>query len=300
MVSSGLASGEGAFVRRLNLPFWASLAVVIAGYVVAFYVLRLLIPQQEIAGTLAALVLGGGAYVQGAIERRLRAPRGPIVPLAGYQRPWWMLLVAGALAIAAAQLFVPWAQLSGGPVTAVSPNVATVIGLVPALIALLVGAVVGQRADRFGLAAVVGAVLAGYVLGEWLRPLAIQGATGVPMPPDSLPPGLGSPDLPPDPRPVFLGEGFVRFLLENPLPLLTAAAMAGLWYGTRTRLQAYLGGLLRMVRPEDRGAIVALTFETARSTRATDGPSPSAQQAIGEAPAGEPGPDQQGEAPQRE
>ena len=300
MVSSAPASGEAAFVRRLNLPFWASLALVIAGYVLAFYSLRLLIPQQEIAGTLAALVLGGGAYVQSAIERRLRAPRGPVVPLAGYQRPWWMLLVAGALAIAAAQLFVPWAQLSGGPITAVSPNVATVIGLVPALVALLVGAAVGQRAERYGLAVLMVAVMAGYVLGEWLRPLAIQGATGVPMPPDLIPPEFGSPDVPPDPRPVFLGEGFVRFLLENPLPLLTVAAMAGLWYGTRTRLQAYLGELLRMVRPEDRGAIVALTFETARSTRPPDEPGASAQQAVGETPARDPGADQEREAAQRE
>ena len=300
MVSSGFASGEATFVRRLNLPFWASLALVIAGYVLAFYILRLLIPQQEIAGTLAALVLGGGAYVQGAIERRLRAPRAPVVPLAGYQRPWWMLLLAGALAIAAAQLFVPWAQLSGGPVTAVSPNVAVVIGLLPALVVLLVGAAVGQRVDRYGFAVVLGAVVIGYVLGEWLKPLAIQGATGVPTPPNSFPPGFGSPDVPPDPRPAFLGEGYVRFLLENPLPLLTAAAMAGLWYGTRTRLQAYLGGLLRMVRPEDRGAIVALTFETARSARPADEPKASAQQAVGETPAGDPGADQEREAAQRQ
>lgn len=57
----------------------------------------------------------------------------------------------------------------------------------------------------------------------------------------------------------------IAFLLESRLPLLTFAAMLGFWYGTRTRLQAYVGGLLRAVNPEDRKAIVDLAYERLES-----------------------------------
>lgn len=45
--------------------------------------------------------------------------------------------------------------------------------------------------------------------------------------------------------------------------------MLGHWYGTCTRLQAYLGGLLREVAPEDRETIVELAYDAAQTRSAT-------------------------------
>lgn len=262
MTTSALVGHRTTLVRQLNLPFWLALAVVVVLYVTAFYLLRLLLPQPEIAGTLAAITLGGGAYVQRAIEQRLSAPPGSIPSLAGYSRPWWVMGGLGIALLAAAVAFVPYAQLAGGPLTAVSGNLDVVIRLVPLATAVTFGVIVGHRSDRYGLAVVIGAALAGYVLGSLLSPIAQQIATGQPTPPGGFGPPPGAP---PDPRPLLLGEGLVRFVLENELPLLMAAAMLGFWRGTRTRLSAYVGDLLREAAPDDRTAIVELAYETARS-----------------------------------
>jgi hypothetical protein len=50
--------------------------------------------------------------------------------------------------------------------------------------------------------------------------------------------------------------------------LLIGVAMLGHWYGTRTRLQAYLGGLLREVAPDDREAVVEIAYDAARAQHA--------------------------------
>lgn len=281
-VVSGATIGDRVHVRRINAPFWLALLGAVVAYVVAFYVLRAILPQPEIAGTLAALVLGGGAYLQRELEARIRrAPSAP-EPIAGYQKPWWLLLVIGVIAVWLATVFVPFAQLRFGPVTAVAQNLDTAIRLTPPAAALLVGAVVGQRADRYALLVILGAVFGGYLLAEWTSSAVAQLATGVPAPPDVfMPPGA-----PPDPRPIYLGDNLIAFLLDSRLPLLTLAAMLGFWYGTRTRLQAYVGGLLRAVRPTDRQAIVELAYEEARAVQTR---SPSAQERVGEEAAGDPG-----------
>lgn len=279
-------------VRRINAPFWLALLGVVAAYVAAFYVLRAVLPQAEIAGTLAALVLGAGAYLQRAIEARIRRPAAGPQPLSGYERPWWLLLLVGVIAVWLATVFVPFAQLRFGPVAAVAQNLDTVIRLTPPAAALLVGVVVGQRADRYAMVVILGAVFGGYLLAEWTSDAVIALATGTPVPgdlPSDLPPGapLGLPlGAPPDPRPIYLGDNMIAFLLDSRLPLLTFAAMLGFWYGTRTRLQAYVGGLLRAVRPTDRQAIVDLAFDEARVARTR---ASSAQERVGEVAAGDPG-----------
>jgi len=272
-------------VRRINVPFWLALLGVILAYVAAFYVLRALLPQPEIAGALAALVLGGGAYLQREIESRIRRSQASPEPLTGYQKPWWMLLFVGVIAVWLATVFVPYAQLRFGPITAVAQNLDTGIRLVPPVVALLVGAVVGQRANRYPMLVVLGAVLAGFLLAEWTSDAVIALATNTAGPPD-VPPGLapvgppGSPTgAPPDPRPFYLGDNLIAFLLDSRLPLLTFAAMLGFWYGTRTRLQAYLGGLLRAVSAADRQAIVDLAYDEARVARTRVD---SAQERVGE------------------
>jgi hypothetical protein len=271
-----------AFIRRLNAPFWIAFALVVVAYSVAFVVLRVLLPQPEIAGTLAALVLGGGAYVQREIEARLVTASGPVVPVSSYRRPWWLLFVVAIAAVWLAASFVPYAQLRGGPVTAVASNLDTLIRLVPVGVAVLVGVLVGQRADRYGVVVTVVAIAAGYGLylltRDYVIALATMPDTGtVVVPPDGGPPPGFPSGGPPDPRPIYLGESLVAFFLDNPLALLMPAALLGFWRGATGRLGAYMGTLLRQVTPEERQALVELAYETARGARPE-----SAQERVGE------------------
>jgi hypothetical protein len=267
-------------IHHLNVPFWTAVGVVVVLYAATFFVLRALIPEQDMAATLAATVLGGGPYVQRSIERRLPVRRGPTVTLAGFQRPWLLLLVVGIVAIWGASSAVTWLQLSVGPITAVSGTIDTLLRLLPPGVALVVGIQVGQRSDRYGLLVVLAAAVAGYLLAQWslgfVEALAthtsvIPPGADVPaaLPPTSVPPGS-----PPDPRPQYLGEGFVRFLLDSQLPLLVAAAMLGFWRGTRTRLAGYVGSLLSELSTAERQAIVELAHETADARRATAAAAP--------------------------
>lgn len=248
-------------IRRLNLPFLGALGIVIALYAVAFVVLNAVIPVEQMAGTLAALVLGGGAYVQRYLERRLNVPRGPVPTRAGYEKPWLLLLVLSAAAIWLAQSALPYFQLRVGPMTAVVSSVDSLLRLLAPAAALLVGVVVAQRSDRWPLLVTLAAVLVGWLLEGVTHGLVIGFATGTDGPPIG-PPGV---DLPPNPVDVYFGGGLLGYLVSSQLPLLIGAAMLGHWYGTRTRLQAYLGGLLREVSPEDRETIVDMTYDAARA-----------------------------------
>ena len=286
-----VAANRRTVLDRLNASFWLAFAIVVVAYAVAFYALRYVLPQPEIAGTLAALVLGAGTYVQRAIEQRWRAPRGAVVPLSGYQRPWFLVLLAGVAGVWLASSFVPWAQLCLGPVTAVASNLDTLVRLLPPAVAFAFGVVAGQRADRYGLIVVIAAVVGGYALAELTANAVMTLATspgicGNPAvdpgagPPIGVPPGFGGP---PDPTTVYFADSLIALFLDNPLVLLMPAAMLGYWRGTAGRLGAYVGSLLREVTPAEREAIVELAYETAASGQA------SAKERVGELTAGEPG-----------
>ena len=251
-------------LRHLNVPFLGALAIVIGLYAVAFVVLNALIPVEQMAGTLAALVLGGGAYVQRFIERRLQVPPGPVTTRAGYEKPWWMLAVIAALAIWLAQSAVPYFELRVGPMSAVLSSVDSLLSLLAPAAALVVGIVVAQRSDRWPLAVTLLAVVGGWLLEGVTHGLVIGFATGTSGPPIT-PPGV---DMPPNPVDVYFGGGLLGYLVTSQLPLLIGAAMLGHWYGTRTRLQAYLGGLLREVGADDREAIVAIAYDAAQARSA--------------------------------
>jgi hypothetical protein len=263
------ASAPQPIARRVNAPFWLALAVVVLAYVVAFYMLRLLIPQQEIAGTLAALSLGAGAYVQRYFESRLRTPRSPVVTARGYERPWWVLLILATAAIWLAQALIPYVQLRVGPTTAIVGSVDTFLQALPAAVALGSGVIIGQRSDRLGFAVTVAAVVIGWLLSLVTLNTVITAAVGAP------PPEFGPPGAPPDPTSDIFGGGALAQILTGQLPLMTLAAMAGFWYGTRTRLSAYVGRLLRSVSPDDRDAVVALLYEEARTTASNATASPT-------------------------
>jgi hypothetical protein len=119
---------------------------------------------------------------------------------------------------------------------------------------------VAQRSDRFALGVTLAAGIGGWLLDGLTYGLVVGFATGTDGPP-ILPPGV---DMPPNPVTFYLGEGIVGYLLASQLPLLVVAAMVGHWYGARTRLQAYMGGLLREIEPADREAVVELAYEAAR------------------------------------
>jgi hypothetical protein len=263
-VSQSQAAAIRQPLRHLNVPFLGALAIVIALYAVAFVVLNALIPVEQMAGTLAALVLGGGAYVQRYIERRLNVTPGPVPTRAGYERPWLMLFVIGAVAVWLAQSAVPYFELRVGPMTAVVSSVDSLLRLLAPAAALIVGVVIAQRSDRWPLAVTLAAVVVGWVLEGVTHGLVIGFATGTDGPPIA-PPGV---DVPPNPGDVYFGGGLLGYLVTSQLPLLIGAAMLGHWYGTRTRLQAYLGGLLREVAPDDREAIVAIAYDAAKSRSA--------------------------------
>jgi hypothetical protein len=248
-------------LRRFNVPFLGALAIVIGLYAVAFVVLNAVIPVEQMAGTLAALVLGGGAYVQRYLERRLNVAPGPVPTRAGYQKPWLVLFVTSAVAIWLAQSALPYLQLRVGPMTAILFSVDSLLRLLAPATALVVGVLVAQRSDRWPLIVTLAAVLAGWLLEGVTHGIVIGFATGTDGPPIG-PPGV---ELPPDPVNVYFGGGLLGYLVTSQLPLLIGAAMLGHWYGTRTRLQAYLGGLLREVRPEDRDTIVDMAYEAART-----------------------------------
>jgi hypothetical protein len=248
-------------LRRLNVPFLSAFAIVVAAYIVAFFVLHLLIPVDQMAGTLAALVLGGGPYVQRQIEHRLHLPPGPAVTRAGYERPWFALLAVSVVAIWLAQSALPFLQLRVGPITAVVLSVDSLLRLLAPATALIVGVIVAQRSNRFPLGVTLAAVVGGWLLDGVTYGLVIGFATGTGGPPIG-PPGV---EMPPNPVTFYFGDGLLGYLFTSQLPLLLVAALVGHWYGTRTRLQAYLGGLLREVEPEDREAVVELTYEAARA-----------------------------------
>jgi hypothetical protein len=253
-------------LRRLNVPFLGALAIVIGLYAVAFFALNALIPVEQIAGTLAALVLGGGAYVQRAIEHRLRVPPGPVLTREGYQKPWFVLLAISVVAIWLAQAAFPYFELRVGPTTDVISSFGSFLRLLAPTAAFVVGTVVAQRSDRWPLAVTLVAVVAGWILEGVTHGLVLGFATGSGGPPIA-PPGF---EMPPNPVDVYFGGGLLGYLMTSHLPLLIAAAMIGHWYGTRTRLQAYLGGLLRDVEHDDREAIVDMTFDAARARRARE------------------------------
>lgn len=248
-------------LRRLNVPFLGALTIVIALYAVAFVVLNAVLPVEQMAGTLAALVLGGGAYVQRYLERRLNVVPGPVPTRAGYEKPWLVLFAISVVAIWLAQSALPYFQLRVGPMTAVLLSVDSLLRLLAPATALVVGVVVAQRSDRWPLLVTLAAVVAGWLLEGVTHGIVIGFATGTDGPPVG-PPGV---ELPPSPVDVYFGGGLLGYLVTSQLPLLIGAAMLGHWYGTRTRLQAYLGGLLREVRPEDRDTIVDMAYDAARA-----------------------------------
>ena len=255
--------------RRINVPFVAALSIVILVYAAAFLTLRALMPKEleQMAGTIAALTLGGGAYLQRQIEKRLRLPVGPVQTRDGYQKPWAVLLVLSIAAIWLAQSVGPVLSFQGGPLTEVVSSVASLLTILAPAIALGVGVVVAQRSDRWPLAVTLVAVSVAWVLDGLTHGLVIGFATGTSGPPGA-PPGV---EMPPDPRDIYFGGGLLGYLVTSQLPLLIGAAMLGHWYGTRTRLQAYLGGLLRDVAPDDRDAIVGIAYDAAQARSATPG-----------------------------
>ncbi len=253
--------------RTLNAALLLSLLIVCVGFAAAFLILRLLIPQTEIAAGIAGLFLGAGPSVQRGLEARLPSPTLPLPSLSGYERPWPAIVAVGTILVAAATVAVPLASLLGGPVTVVAGNVSALLAIIPPAVGFGLGVYAGARSDRHGTLVTLAAVVLGYILGTAATEPLIQLVTSGPIvgPPDlpSGPAGLpaGPPGAPPDPRPLMLGDGFGVFLLDNRLPLLIIASLLGVWRGQRGRLSGYVAHLLAAMPPASRSAVVELAYE---------------------------------------
>lgn len=256
--------------RTLNAAFLLSLLIVCIGFAASFLILRILIPQTEIAAGIAGLFLGSGPSVQRTLEARLPRPTVTLPSLAGYERSWFLILVAGTALVALSTVAAPLGSLLGGPVTAVAANLAALLALLSPTIGFALGVFAGARSDRHGALVALAAVVLGYLLGTAATGPLIDLLAGAPP---SAPPGVpaappGMPAVPPDPRPILLGEGLGAFLLDNGLPLLIMASLLGVWRGQQARLSGYVAHLLAVMPPSARTAVVELAYE--ESQRALD------------------------------
>ncbi|CAN5731662.1 hypothetical protein BH24CHL8_BH24CHL8_10650 [soil metagenome] len=243
--------------RTLNAAFLLSLLIVCSGFAAAFLVLRLLIPQTEIAAGIAGLFLGAGPSVQRTLEARLPRPTLPLPSLSGYERPWAVILLLGTVSVVMATVAAPVGSLLGGPLTAVAGNLAALLALLPPAVGFAVGLYAGARSDRHGTLVALVAVVLGYGAGTVATGPLIDLVTGASATaPPTVPPGA-----PPDPRPILLGDGVGAFLLDNRLPLLVISSLLGVWRGQQSRLSGYVSFLLAMMPPSSRVAVVELAYE---------------------------------------
>lgn len=247
--------------RRLNVPFVASLATVIVAYVALLAVLRIAIPESEIAGTLAALVFGAGAWLQREFERRIRRPSMTLVSFDGYRIKWWLFLILGAAGVWLVESARIWIQLTVGPATAVSASANDALTLLPVGAAIAVGLLAGARSDRWPFVVVLAAVVTGHLLAHATADQVAAFAVGL-APPPAIGPG-GPPYLPPNPVTGLFGTGLGATLLTDELPILMIVSLASLWWGARMRLGFYLGHLAGALKESDRSALVDLGSQDA-------------------------------------
>ncbi|MDQ3492366.1 MAG: hypothetical protein M3452_03795 [Chloroflexota bacterium] len=263
--------------RTLNAAFLLSLLIVCSGFAAAFLVLRLLIPQTEIAAGIAGLFLGAGPSVQRTLEARLPRPTLPLPSLSGYERSWAVILLLGTISVVMATVAAPVGSLLGGPLTVVAGNLAALLALLPPAVGFAVGLYAGARSDRHATLVALAAVVLGYVVataatGPFIDLVSGASATappGVPPGPPGAPGASGAPlDAPPDPRPILLGDGVGAFLLDNRLPLLVISSLLGVWRGQQSRLSGYVSFLLAMMPPSSRAAVVELAYEEGQRSSA--------------------------------
>ncbi len=259
--------------RTLNAAFLLSLLIVCSGFAAAFLVLRLLIPQTEIAAGIAGLFLGAGPSVQRTLEARLPRPTLPLPSLSGYERPWAVILLLGTVSVVMATVAAPVGSLLGGPLTVVAGNLAALLALLPPAVGFAVGLYAGARSDRHATLVALAAVVLGYVVGTAVTGPFIDLVTGASA---TAPPGVpgapgapgAPPGAPPDPRPILLGDGVGAFLLDNRLPLLVISSLLGVWRGQQSRLSGYVSFLLAMMPPSSRAAVVELAYEEGQRSSA--------------------------------
>ena len=233
-----------------------ALAVVCIAAIVVFAALRLAGTSEEVAKSISVLVLGSITYVHRTLEKDKKqsgfslTPTG-IVDREGYKLHWALLTIYSAIILFVALEFA--ALLGRSAAVAIKApsgtSLAAAVGLGHLLLTCpatyFLGRWIGQRADKH------------LVLATFLFSAIVRVTEAI--------------------REYFTttDEGFLTYYgfgKNSPRFLITIAlatlffwliALLGMWRGYRTRLQAYVGYLLKRLPPNTQKAVVDLVYQEA-------------------------------------
>ena len=222
--------------------------LVLGGAAICFFVVRLLLIDEELAGSvyetvlpygIASLILGTIVYAHQLLSRRdtrlsFTALPGRVVSFEEYRLPWYSMVVYGTfllLAMSGLSTVIIW---SVGEVTGFyfSSMIAPINTLFVCIGSYWVGSWVGARCDKHALLTVIAIVLFFSTATTIIR--LISGSSSLIS---------------------------AILILATSTPLYLIVALVGLWRGSRLRWVRYLQYLMRFVGPDTRATLVNQTYE---------------------------------------
>jgi len=231
-------------MSRLSL----AAVLVLVGAAICFFVARLLLIDEELAGSvyetalphgIASLILGAIVYMHQLLSRRdtklsFTALPGKVVSFEEYRLPWYSMVVYGTFllyAISGLSTIIIW---SLGEITGFyfSTMIAPINTLFVCIGSYLVGSWVGARCDKHAFLTVIAIVLFFSVATTIIT--LISGSSS-------------------------LISAILVFVTSTPLYLVVA--LVGLWRGSRLRWVRYLQYLTRFVGSDTRATLIDQIYE---------------------------------------
>lgn len=222
--------------------------LVLGGAAICFVVARMLLIDDELAGSvyetalpngIASLILGTIVYVHQLMSRRdtklsFTALPGKVVSFEEYTLPWYSMVVYGTFllyAMSGLSTIIIW---SLGEITGFyfSTMIVPINTLFVCIGSYLVGSWVGARCDKQPFLIVIAIVLFFSIVTTIIT--LISGSSS-------------------------LISAILIFVTSTPLYLIVA--LVGLWRGSRLRWVRYLQYLIRFVGPDTRATLVNQTYE---------------------------------------